>query len=168
MRAIALLMTTLILAGCGAARPGIVPDTRSGGMESRSIGGDLARKLAPIAARKAVQAGLNVAIKQDDKAAAEFKATISAKPAAEQVSFLEKRLKTLQRAITAAEVALAANVALAKRDDVAAVREALQAAKAEDKALAKDYDAKSPEAVAYLLKWASALHDGLVKAEAAF
>lgn len=172
MRVLAVLMTTLLLAGCGSAGPGLTEarHTRSGGVESQSLAGDIARKLAPIAARKAVEAGIKVAVKNDDKALAEFKAKVSQKPGAEQVAFLNKRLKSLQRAVTGAEVALAANVALAKRDDVAAVREALEAAKAEDKTLAKAYDEKAPDAekIAYLLKWGEVLHDGLVKASASF
>lgn len=168
-RAFAVLTLTLILAGCGTTGPS-APLSRSGSVESQSIGGDIARKLAPIAARKAVQAGIAVAVKNDDKALAEFKATVSQKPEGEQVTFLSKRLKTLQRAITAAEVALAANTALAKREDTAAVREALQAAKAEDKELSKAYDEKptDKEKIAYLLKWADALHEGLLKARESF
>lgn len=171
MRA-AVLLTLLFLTGCGVSGPA-APSARSvegTSIEGLSLQGDLLRRLGPIAARKAVQAALNVAIKNDAKAAKNFEDNVSKKPAADQLAFLNKRLKSMQRAVTGAEVALAANVALAKRDDVAAVRAALEATKAEDKKLAKGYDEKGADAerIAYLIDWADALAAGLARAEAAF
>lgn len=171
MRA-AVLLTLVFLTGCGVSGPA-APSARSvegATLEGLSLQGDLLRKLGPVAARKAVQAAINLAIKNDGKTAKEFQDTVSKKPTADQITFLNKRLKSMQRAVTGAEVALAANVALAKRDDVAAVRAELEATKAEDKQLAKGYDEKAADSarIAYLIEWADTLKAGLAKAEAAF
>ena len=134
-RAVASLLL-LVLSGCGtAAMPNATMGQRVEGasLESLSLQGDLMRKLGPIAARKAVQTAMKLALKKDAKAVDDWEQGAGEQRDADRAAFQQKRLKTLQRAVTAADAALLA------LEDVAAVKDALAQTKADDKAQAKAY-----------------------------
>lgn len=166
-RAVATLIL-LTLTGCGAAGMPTVAGTRTAApsLDSLSLQGDLARKLGAVAARKAVQVAMGMALKKDDKTADEWTASVSQKPTKDQLDFLQGRLKTLQHAVTVADLALS------RLDGVDAVRDALKTAKDDDKAQSKAYDqlkkAADADKAQALLAWADALHRDFAAAAAAF
>lgn len=166
-RAVATLIL-LSLAGCGTAGMPTSAGTRTAdaGLDSLSLQGDLARKLGPVAARKAVQVAMGLALKKDDKAVEQWTGSVSGKPAKDQLDFVQKRVKALAHAVTVADLALS------RLDDVAAVRDALKTAKDDDKAQSKAYDQlkKAPDAdkVEALTAWADLLHKDFAAATAAF
>jgi hypothetical protein len=164
MKRLALPLVVLMLAGCGAQ--GVVAPTQraAGAAGASSLVGDIAKKLAPIAARRGVQAALVLALKKDDKTAAELaSAPADASPESREDA-AEKRMKALQRAL------FAADIALGRLDGVEAVVTAVKAAKATDKAEAQAFTvlrsaADRTDAYGH---WADALHDGLSAAVSAF
>lgn len=106
MRRLALL-AVLLLTGCGNHALPTSTAVRAGGVASQSLSGDLLNALGPIAARKAVQAGLLLALKKDAKTAATWTSGhYDQKPDADQLAFLQARLATLQKAVLAARLAL--------------------------------------------------------------
>jgi hypothetical protein len=137
-----------------------------GSLDSLSLQGDLMRKLGPVAARKAVQVAMTLAIKKDDKAVDAFSRTVSAKPAKDQLDFLQKRLKALQHAVTVADAALS------QLDGVEAVRDALKIAKDNDKAQSKQFDQlkshPDEERIEGLNAWADGVRKDFAAAAASF
>lgn len=139
----ALVLIALLLAGCGKPVAPQASAMAGAGVASKSLAGDVLGMVGPFAAKKALQAAIAAALKKDAKSAQAWRDDVSRQPEAAQQDFLQKRIGLLQKALTAAELALM------PLQNVNAAHEALDAAKADDAQHTRLAD-KSPAA---LLAW---------------
>lgn len=168
LKIVPLLMAVMVASGCGSTAGPLSasrPQTASG-VQAKSLTGDLLKHLGPIAARKGVQTAMKLALRNDGKAVKEWEDGVSQAAGPVQLEFQAKRLKSLQRAL------MAADVALMKLEGVSSVREALATAQTDDKKRAGGFEAlkKAPEAeqAAYTKTSADALAAGFATAAASF
>jgi hypothetical protein len=154
----ALVLIALLVAGCGHPAAPQATAMAANGVAGKSLTGDLLGMVGPFAAKKALQAALLAALKKDAKTVQAWQEDVSRQPEAAQKAYLQQRIGLLQKALTAAEVAMM------PLKDLDAAHEAVDAAKADDARHARLAD-KSPGA---LLAWGDELARDLDALRATF